>query len=151
MPELIQALGADDLAIASRCASSEAAAELGWSRRWPCYIGRLICRILFGPDVRRVSDPLSELFAVRLRNVQVDSLHADGSKVLVELLATHGDLRISEVPLKSVERQQGYAKITVPVACRFLAHMVELFLRRSWPWAASPTPRRIFPLEGVKS
>jgi len=87
---------------------------------------------------------LSGFFAVRLDRVDLDVLHPDGFKILVELLVTHPELAVAEVPFEFGGRESGHSKASVGQGLVFLGHLVDLRLRTSRPWAGAVGPQRVF-------
>ena len=104
-----------------------------------------VTRWLFPSSVGRLTDPLSGFFAVRTGAVDIDRLHPDGFKILVELVATHPGLAVREVPFRFVTRTQGLSKASASEGFRFLGHLVDLRIRTSRLWAGAPVPQRAFP------
>lgn len=103
-----------------------------------------LARRLFPASVGRLSDPLSGFFAVRVGALDIDRLHPDGFKILVELVATHPGLAVREVPFRFVTRTQGLSKASASEGVRFLGHLVDLRIRTSRIWAGAPVPQRAF-------
>ncbi len=104
-----------------------------------------VARWLFPSSVGRLADPLSGFFAVRAGAIDVDRLHPDGFKILVELVATHPDLAVREVPFRFVGRTQGLSKASPSEGLRYLSHLIDLRIRMSRVWAGAPVPQRAFP------
>ncbi len=113
-------------------------------RRMLSLVATGLARRLFPSSVGRLSDPLSGFFAVRLGAVDVDRLHPDGFKILVELAATHPGLAVREVPFRFVTRTQGLSKASGSEGIRFLGHLFDLRIRTSRVWAGAPVPQRAF-------
>lgn len=108
-----------------------------------------VVRTLFPRRVRRVADPLSGCFAVALGSLDLGRLQPDGFKILVEVLATHPELAVSETPYEFQGRNEGVSKATWRQGVTLLGHLADLRLRTSWPWAGAPTPVRSGVLEPV--
>lgn len=134
-----------DLVVASRRVPGGREAEgLTLGRRLLSRGATTIASGLFPGRVGRVSDPLSGFFAVRLRSLDLELLHPDGFKVLVEILATHPDLEAEEVPFEFAGRDQGLSKASATEATRFAGHLVDLRIRTSGAWAGAAMPQRVF-------
>ena len=104
-----------------------------------------LSRRLFPGPLGRVTDPLSGFFAVRLGALDLNRLHPDGFKILVEVLATHPKLSVSESPFRFVGRTQGMSKASASEGARFFGHLIDLRIRTSRVWAGAPVPQRVFP------
>ncbi len=143
---LVDAIGEGrDLAVASRRIPGSGEDErFGFSRRVLSRAATVLATGLFPGRVGRCSDPLSGFFAVRLGAVDLDRLSPDGFKILIELLATHPDLALGEVPFHFDGRVNGDSKATVGQASRFIGHLLDLRLRTSWAWAGAAVPQRVF-------
>jgi dolichol-phosphate mannosyltransferase len=59
----------------------------------------------------RVRDPLSGFFAVRRELLTGYRYKGLGYKLLVEVLATHPDRPVAEIPYRFVDRQRGKSKL----------------------------------------
>lgn len=108
-----------------------------------------VVRLLFPRRVGRVADPLSGCFAVSLGAVDLGRLQPDGFKILIEVLATHPELEVSESPYVFQGRNEGVSKATWRQGVTLLGHLADLRLRTSWPWAGATTPVRSDVLEPV--
>lgn len=108
-----------------------------------------VVRLLFPRRVRRVADPLSGCFAVALSSLDLGRLQPDGFKILVEVLATHPELHVSESPYVFQGRREGVSKATWRQGVTLIGHLADLRMRTSWPWAGAPTPIRSGVLEPV--
>jgi hypothetical protein len=106
-------------------------------------------RLLFPTRIRRVADPLSGCFAVSLESLDLSRLQPDGFKILVEILATHPELEVAEVPYVFRGRSEGVSKATWRQGITLIGHLADLRLRTSRPWAGAPTPIRSGVLELV--
>jgi dolichol-phosphate mannosyltransferase len=124
LPALFSALAAGaEIAIASRYVAG------GGIRGWPPHrrlISRTataLARSLLGLKVR---DPLSGFFAVR-RELLVGTHYLGlGYKLLLEILATHRNRRVVEVPYEFIDRQYGQSKLSRGEIVSFLRLLVSL-------------------------
>ena len=107
------------------------------------WIGAAV-RLLFPTRVRRVADPLSGCFAVSVDSIDLARLHPDGFKILVEILATHPESSVTEVPYVFRGRAAGVSKATWRQGITLLGHLADLRLRTSRPWAGATTTHHPF-------
>ncbi|MFV0523069.1 MAG: polyprenol phosphomannose-dependent alpha 1,6 mannosyltransferase MptB [Acidimicrobiales bacterium] len=133
-----------DVVVASRRVPGGVDEGLTRSRRWLSLAAAGAAKVLFPFRIGPVADPLSGFFAFRLDRVDLDRLHPDGFKILVELLATHPELDVTEVPFTFVGRQQGMSKASTGQGVRYLGHLVDLRVRTSRVWGGTPVPARAF-------
>ena len=108
-----------------------------------------VVRLLFPTRLRRVADPLSGCFAVSLESLDLSRLQPDGFKILVEILATHPELDVAEVPYVFQGRTEGVSKANWRQGITLIGHLADLRVRTSRPWAGAPTPIRSGVLEPV--
>ncbi|MEM9132845.1 MAG: glycosyltransferase [Actinomycetota bacterium] len=99
-----------DLVIGSRYVGKGAADGLSPVRQLMSSGARVLAKALFPHRLSSVSDPLSGMFAVRLRAVDLHRLQPSGFKILVEILLSQPPLRIGEVGYRFAEREQGESK-----------------------------------------
>lgn len=111
-------------------------------RRLSIVLGGMV-RLLFPVRVRRVADPLSGCFAVSVADLDLARLHPDGFKILVEVLATHPSLAVSELPYEFRGRVGGVSKATWRQGLTLVGHLADLRLRTSRPWAGAGTGAQI--------
>ena len=138
--------GGHDMAAASRRVPGGSDGQGLTPVRYRLSIGAAaMARWLFPGPVGRVADPLSGFFAVRLGAFDLSLLQPDGFKILIELLATHPDLTVTEQPFRFVGRTQGMSKASTSEGARYLGHLVDLRIRTSRPLAGASVPQRVFP------
>ena len=145
VPDLLHTIDRGrDVAVASRRVPG--GQDLGLTRaRWLLsVVASSAARGLFPGRVGPVSDPLSGFFALRLGEIDLERLHPDGFKILVEVLATHPDLWVEERPFTFQGRRQGLSKASAGQGARYLGHLVDARLRTSWAWAGAAVPQRVF-------
>ena len=147
IPSLVRAVdGGDGLAIASRrVPGGSDGGGLTPTRRRLSLFAASLARWLFPGPVGRVADPMSGFFAVRLGAIDLNRLHPDGFKILVEILATHPRLRVGEGPFRFAGRNRGLSKASASEGARFLGHLIDLRIRTSRVWAGAPLSQRAFP------
>ncbi|MEL6981089.1 MAG: polyprenol phosphomannose-dependent alpha 1,6 mannosyltransferase MptB [Actinomycetota bacterium] len=146
IPELVEAIdrGAGLAAASRRVAGGTYGEGLTPTRRVLSLVATGLARRLFPSSVGRLTDPLSGFFALRVGAIDIDRLHPDGFKILVELVATHPGLAVREVPFRFVNRTQGLSKASASEGLRYLGHLIDLRIRTSRVWAGAPVPQRAF-------
>ena len=87
---------------------------------------------------------MSGFFAAPRAHIDLGRLQPDGFKILMELLATHSQLPVTEVPYRFDVRAAGVSKASLAQASRYLGHVVDLRLRTSRPWAGAVDRQRVF-------
>lgn len=145
VPDLVNGIRAgSDVVVASRRLPGGSDAGLSRARSGVSKATARAAQCLFPSRLGRTRDPLSGFFAVRIDRLDVGELEPDGFKILVEILATHPDLHVDEVPFRFEARAEGVSKADLSQGVRFLGHLVDLRLRTSRPWAGVPDPQRLF-------
>lgn len=108
LPEMIKAGANHDMVVASRYRKGGSASGLdGGVRHLVSRGATLAAKTLFPWRLRKVSDPMTGFFLVDRRKIDRSRLRPKGFKILLELLATHPELRVTEVPLQFAERTAG--------------------------------------------
>ncbi|MDH3293501.1 MAG: polyprenol phosphomannose-dependent alpha 1,6 mannosyltransferase MptB [Acidimicrobiia bacterium] len=139
-----QVSGGAHLAVASRRIPGGTDGEGLTRTRWLLSQGGAhLARLLFPRRVGRVADPLSGFFAVDLSRINLDVLHPDGFKILTELLATHPDARVVEVPFRFAGRVQGMSKASATEGTRFFGHLFDLRIRTTRWWGGASISQRV--------
>ena len=126
IPELLAALdrGAD-LAIGSRYVGKGTIENWSWFRRQVSKGATAYARATI-PTARRISDPMSGLFAVRCSVIEDVDLDPQGYKILLEILSKCEIDRIEEVAYAFRERDAGESKLTASQYQQFAEHALEL-------------------------
>ncbi|MEV6207302.1 glycosyltransferase family 2 protein [Kitasatospora sp. NPDC051914] len=131
VPELVtvgRCAGAD-LVVATRYASGGSRDGLaGGYRRAVSGCSTLITKLLFARELRRISDPMSGFFALRLNTVDLSGLRPLGYKILLELAVRGRPRRVAEVPYRFGTRFAGKSKSGLREGLRFLRHLAGLRL-----------------------
>jgi dolichol-phosphate mannosyltransferase len=116
-----------DLVIASRYVSGGNIPAWTIHRRFLSLLGTSAVRVVLGPKVKGVSDPLSGCFAFRRSSLDPHRLHPDrGFKILLEVLARGDFHAIREVPYQFATRTGGNSKLTLAVALRDIRYVLRL-------------------------
>lgn len=100
----------------------------GVGRNFYSRVLRWIPQILL-PPVRRVSDPLSGLFAVRKDAVRWDEVHPLGWKISLEVLIFSNAETVLEQPYVFQPRTAGESKANLSVGVTFFRHVLSLITR----------------------
>jgi glycosyltransferase involved in cell wall biosynthesis len=77
----------------------------------------------------RTADPMSGCFMIRRSALSIDRLRADGFKILLEVLVTHPEALVAEVPYVFAQRLHGHSKGTFREGLRYGRHLVGLYVR----------------------
>lgn len=112
-----------DVAIASRYVAGGGIEAWPLLRRAVSRGATWLARAVLG---LRVRDPLSGFFAVR-RELLLDRRYSGiGYKLLVEILATHPDARVVEIPYRFVDRAHGTSKLSAAEVLAYLRLLLTL-------------------------
>ncbi len=146
VPELVSGLGDSvSVVVASRRVPGGSFGEgLTEFRRLLSVWSAALATLFFPSRIGPIADPLSGFFAVRLDRLDLNRLHPDGFKILIEVAATHGELVVDEVPFEFSGRVQGVSKASASEGARYLGHLVDLRVRMSRVWAGAPITQRAF-------
>ena len=82
-------------------------------------------RTAFPRRVGKVSDPMSGFFLVRLDQLDLNGLHPDGYKILLEILVRTPDITTAEVGFEFGERHAGDSKASLREGLRFLRQLAK--------------------------
>jgi dolichol-phosphate mannosyltransferase len=104
-----------DLVATTRYAKGGSREGLDGPMRYAVSLGStLAAKGLFPMKLRGISDPMTGFFGLRLDAIDLTKLgQADGFKILLELLVTHGNISVEEVPVLFRSRLEGSSKGTV--------------------------------------
>lgn len=118
-----------DVVIASRYVGAGSARGLGSpTRAWVSGGATRLARASFPCRLRGCSDPMSGFFAVRLDSLQLDRLHPNGFKVLLEILTRSPKLRLAEHPFTFQDRLSGQSKASWREGTLFVRRLMSLRL-----------------------
>jgi dolichol-phosphate mannosyltransferase len=124
---------ASDLVIGSRYAQGSSHPGLGHLRAAISYAFILSARILFIHQLRKITDPLTGFFLVRRDKIDLEQLHPNGFKILLEMIIQFPKLNISEVGFDMEPRYAGDSKASVKEVMRYYHKLVELRFTRGNP------------------
>src|ERR1051325_3222263 len=120
--------GGSDIVLGSRLAPGGDASSLGWKRMFISQVFPLPTRLTFPQRLRTVTDPLTGFFLTRKAALKMDELRPDGFKILLEILISHPDLKVAEVPIHFGHRNAGESKASVKETVKFLRGLFRLRL-----------------------
>jgi dolichol-phosphate mannosyltransferase len=125
LPLMLDALrsGRADMVVASRYTENDAVDGFSRSRQQGSRFVTLLARHMLHLDV---SDPMSGFFMCRREVVETAAprLSTQGFKILLDIIASSGPLRIEEIPFTFRSRLSGKSKLDVTVALDCLGLMV---------------------------
>jgi putative flippase GtrA len=78
--------------------------------------------------LRQVSDPLTGFFLTRRAALNLEGLRPDGFKILLEILVSHPQLQVAEVPIQFGYRNAGESKASLRETLRFFRGLLRLRL-----------------------
>jgi dolichol-phosphate mannosyltransferase len=117
-----------DVVVGSRLSSGGDASSLGFKRTIISRVFALTTRITFPQRLKNVTDPLSGFFIMRKAALNPENLSPDGFKILLEILASHPDLIVSEIPMHFGYRHAGESKASLRETIRFFRTLFRLRL-----------------------
>jgi dolichol-phosphate mannosyltransferase len=117
-----------DLVVASRQADFLGPLGLNRLRSLTSQLLTILARVVFPRVLKNVSDPLTGFFLIRRSTVDPSILQPQGFKILLEILARHPDLRVTELHFVFAPRQQGQSKADLNEGMRFFRHLIRLRL-----------------------
>ncbi|MGB8984356.1 MAG: glycosyltransferase family 2 protein [Anaerolineales bacterium] len=133
-PEVIPQLlyqakqGGADLVMGSRLAPGGDASNLGFKRLFISQTFAWTTRLTFPQRLRKVTDPLTGFFLTRKSALKMNELKPDGFKILLEILVSHPELKVSEVPIHFGHRNAGESKASVKETIKFFRGLFRLRL-----------------------
>ncbi len=134
VPQLLAAGSQADVVVASRHVQDGSSGGLsGWGRVLVSGGATGLAKALFPRRLGGTSDPMSGFFAVRRSALDLEGLHPDGFKILVEVLVRSGPLRVNEVGFAFADRHSGDSKASWREGARFARSLLRL--RASTPRA----------------
>jgi glycosyltransferase involved in cell wall biosynthesis len=129
--------GEVDLVVASRFRPT--ASSSGLSRRSRKLVSSAcggVARRSFARRLADITDPMSGFFLVDTDHVEFDHLRPRGFKILLELMVSHPNLRVAEVPFTFGPRHAGASKANAAQGLEFARQVAALKLSgaRRGPW-----------------
>ncbi|MBN2117993.1 MAG: glycosyltransferase [Anaerolineales bacterium] len=117
-----------DLVMGSRLAPGGDAHSLGFKRLFISQTFAWVTRIAFPQRLRNVTDPLTGFFLTKKSALRMNELRPDGFKILLEILVSHPELKVSEVPIHFGRRNAGESKASVRETIKFFRGLLRLRL-----------------------
>src|ERR1043165_7314347 len=131
-PEMIPRLlrhaqkSGSDIVMGSRLAPGGDSSSLCLTRNLISHVFAWTTRIAFPQRLWNVTDPLTGFFLSRRAAVKVDQLPPDGFKLLLEILVSHPQLKVSEVAIQFGHRNAGESKASVKETIKFFQGLYRL-------------------------
>lgn len=119
---------AADIVVASRQADYLGPVGLTRTRAITSQLLTILARMVFPRVLKNVSDPLTGFFLVRQAAIDTTTLQPEGFKILLEILARHPDLRVTELHFDFAPRHEGQSKADLNEGMRFFRHLTRLRL-----------------------
>jgi dolichol-phosphate mannosyltransferase len=120
-----------DVVVASRYCEN---GEIGNFDRVRAMVSRgstIAAKALFPRRLRNVDDPMSGFFLIRRNAVDLDQLHPNGFKILLEIMARTPQLKVSSVPFRFGERFAEASKASIAEGVRYVRSLGALRLGSS--------------------
>lgn len=115
-----------DIVMGSRLAPGGDSSSLGFTRNLISHVFALTTRIAFPQRLWNVTDPLTGFFLTRRGALKVEDLKPDGFKILLEILVSHPQLKVSEVPIQFGHRNAGESKASLKETVKFFRGLYRL-------------------------
>jgi putative flippase GtrA len=115
-----------DIVMGSRLAAGGDASSLGFTRTVISYVFAWTTRLTFPQRLRKVTDPLTGFFMTRRAAVNPEDLRPDGFKILLEILVSHPQLKVAEVPIQFGYRNAGESKASLSETVKFFRGLFRL-------------------------
>lgn len=116
-----------DLVVGSRYVGDGDADGLSsWTRELVSRGSGQLSKALFPRRLKDVTDPMSGLFLVRRKALDLDTCHPVGFKILLEIAVRQAPLRVAEVPYVFAARQAGTSKASLREGLKFAHHLLRL-------------------------
>jgi putative flippase GtrA len=115
-----------DIVMGSRLAPGGDSSSLGFMRNIISHVFALTTRMAFPQRLWKVTDPLTGFFLTRRSALNPDDLKPDGFKILLEILVSHPQLKVSEVPIEFGHRNAGESKASIQETIKFFRGLYRL-------------------------
>ncbi|MGH3413574.1 MAG: polyprenol monophosphomannose synthase [Marmoricola sp.] len=125
LPGLLRALESADLVIGSRWAPGGTVADWSRRRQWLSRGGNAYTRLLLGAPVRDMTSGYRVFRRTTLEKIALDDVASLGYVFQCDLAhrTLQAGLRVTEVPIRFVERARGESKMTADVAAESLVRI----------------------------
>ncbi|HKG54356.1 MAG TPA: glycosyltransferase family 2 protein, partial [Anaerolineales bacterium] len=115
-----------DIVMGSRLAPGGDSSSLGMTRNLISHVFAWTTRLAFPQRLWKVTDPLTGFFLTRRAALKVEDLKPDGFKILLEILVSHPNLKVTEVPIQFGHRNAGESKASVKETVKFFRGLFRL-------------------------
>ena len=127
IPAMLAAGQAYDVVVASRyCKGGDAGGLDGKIRYLVSQSSTLLAKTFFPRRLRKVTDPMTGFFLLNRKAIDMGKLRPKGFKILLEILATHTKLAVTEVPLQFAERLAGESHGNLAQGKEFVTQLLDL-------------------------
>lgn len=132
LPRLLAALDRSDLVVGSRYIPGGSIPQWGLHRRLLSRGGNAYSSLMLGVPVRDMTSGFRVYRAGLLRRMDLDSVRADGYGFQIEMTyrAAEAGARITEVPIRFVDREAGQSKMSSAIVMEALALVTRWGLAR---------------------
>jgi len=117
-----------DIVVGSRLAPGGEASSLGLKRSIISHVFAFTTRVTFPKRLMTVTDPLSGYFLTRRSALNLEQMRPDGFKILLEIMVSHPQLKISEIPMHFGHRNAGESKASIQETIKFFKGLFRLRL-----------------------
>jgi dolichol-phosphate mannosyltransferase len=134
LPSLLSALADHDLAIGSRYVTGGSIARWGLHRRVLSWGANRYSSLVLGLRVRDMTSGFRAYRASLIRSIDLEAVRADGYGFQIEmtLKAATAGARITEVPIRFVDREQGQSKMSSAIVVEALILVTTSGITRAW-------------------
>src|SRR5215216_243786 len=115
-----------DIVMGSRLAPGGDSSSLGMTRNLISHVFAWTTRLAFPQRLWKVTDPLTGFFLTRRAALKVEDLKPDGFKILLEILVSHPQLKVTEVPIQFGHRNAGESKASLSETIKFFRGLYRL-------------------------
>jgi dolichol-phosphate mannosyltransferase len=127
IPAMIAAATTANVVVASRyCKGGSASGLDGRIRHFVSRGSTWLAKAFFPLRLRNVTDPMTGFFLVNRKLLDMRRLRPKGFKILLEILAAHPKLSVTEVPLQFAERVAGESHGTLKQGLEFFGQLLSL-------------------------
>ena len=115
-----------DIVMGSRLAPGGDSSSLGMTRNIISHVFAWTTRLAFPQRLWKVTDPLTGFFLTRRAALKMEELKPDGFKILLEILVSHPNLKVTEVPIQFGHRNAGESKASIQETVKFFRGLLRL-------------------------
>jgi glycosyltransferase involved in cell wall biosynthesis len=134
LPVLLSELDDHDVVIGSRYVAGGSIPDWAWHRRVLSKAGNSYSSWMLGLPIRDLTSGFRAYRADMLRLIDIESVRADGYGFQIEMTyrAARAGARVSEVPIRFVDRQHGKSKMSSRIVAEALLLVTEWGVVRRW-------------------